>query len=625
MKEFGFLILSICMFTLGMHAQVGIGTTNPLAVLDIRASNQTNPASDDGILIPKIDEFPVIDPAVSQDGLFIFATGNGSVSKGFYYWDSSSSMWTALATGTGTDIDWYEEGTTTPPDNINDDIYHLGNLAIGKNTANYKLDIVENISAQGMRVELSGSNPGSKTGGGILVSNSNNGNHTALALSVTGNGSGLHNGIFNLLSGSGDGNQTGVFSRFDNAGGGNHFGNYNLFNGEGNGAHFGSSSIFSGSGSGIKIGVKNEFSNNDGYTYGLYNVFNGTLDKIRYGTYNAFTGSSDNSEYGTYHMMTSAGNGNRIGNSTSINGGGSGSKIGYQAYINPAIGGTHYGILSDVMKADGYAGYFIGRVSIGPDTPERYILPTSRGLNNQIIQTDGSGNTSWVTPDHFWSRTGTVLNLLNPGDDIVFQSDQTSITFKQSTAANPSPMIYMFDGGTSNSNRMVVSHSTAYTNFGIEYRDSTDSFVFRSSSSDLVEIDLFGGFPLRVYGVARADSFQSNTTTYPDYVFENYWNGFSEINPDYKFKTLSEIEKYIRANGHLPGVKSYQEIEENDMTINLAETSVTNLEKIEELFLYAIEANKKIEQLDAENALLRKHLKQQQEEIDTIKELISKE
>ncbi|MBC8882954.1 hypothetical protein H9X57_04845 [Flavobacterium piscinae] len=41
----------------------------------------------------------------------------------------------------GIDADFFEEGTTNPPDNINDDIYTLGNVAIGKNTANYPLDI----------------------------------------------------------------------------------------------------------------------------------------------------------------------------------------------------------------------------------------------------------------------------------------------------------------------------------------------------------------------------------------------------------------------------------------------------------------------------------------------------
>lgn len=93
-------------------AQVGIGNSNPKATLDISASNIVTPNNTDGILIPRIDDFPTIDPATDQDGLLLFVTGNGTPTKGFYYWNNSD--WIALAGES--DDDWKKEGNagTTP-------------------------------------------------------------------------------------------------------------------------------------------------------------------------------------------------------------------------------------------------------------------------------------------------------------------------------------------------------------------------------------------------------------------------------------------------------------------------------------------------------------------------------
>lgn len=78
------LILFLCL-PLFCLSQVGINTTTPEARLEIRSSNQATPSNIDGILIPKIDEYPAANPTAAQDGMLVYATGNGSVTKGFYY------------------------------------------------------------------------------------------------------------------------------------------------------------------------------------------------------------------------------------------------------------------------------------------------------------------------------------------------------------------------------------------------------------------------------------------------------------------------------------------------------------------------------------------------------------
>jgi hypothetical protein len=70
---------------------------------------------------------------------------------------------------------------------------------------------------------------------------------------------------------------------------------------------------------------------------------------------------------------------------------------------------------------------------------------------------------------------------------------------------------------------------------------------------------------------------------WPDYVFgENY-----------QLRPLNELEAFIRKNNHLPDVPSEAEIKKEG--IDLGNNQALLLKKIEELTLYTIEANKKIE------------------------------
>ncbi|MCV9930945.1 hypothetical protein OIU80_01490 [Flavobacterium sp. LS1R47] len=68
----------------------------------------------------------------------------------------------------------------------------------------------------------------------------------------------------------------------------------------------------------------------------------------------------------------------------------------------------------------------------------------------------------------------------------------------------------------------------------------------------------------------------------PDYVFAN----------NYKLKSLQEVEEFIKQNSHLPEIPSAKEIEKNGLM--LAEMNMSLLKKIEELTLYSIAQEKKI-------------------------------
>ena len=91
-------------------AQVGINTTTPNALLDIRATSATTPTNTDGLLIPKVDVFPATNPTAAQQGMLVYlTTTSGSNAPGFYYWDNPTTTWIGL----GKDVKaWQLNGNT---------------------------------------------------------------------------------------------------------------------------------------------------------------------------------------------------------------------------------------------------------------------------------------------------------------------------------------------------------------------------------------------------------------------------------------------------------------------------------------------------------------------------------
>jgi hypothetical protein len=87
----------------------------------------------------------------------------------------------------------------------------------------------------------------------------------------------------------------------------------------------------------------------------------------------------------------------------------------------------------------------------------------------------------------------------------------------------------------------------------------------------------------------------ANSTEWADYVFD----------PGYYLTPLTEVEKFVNKNHHLPNVPSAGEIVKNG--VNLAAMDAKLLEKIEELTLYLIEQNaKNTELMNRNEALLKK-------------------
>ncbi|WP_019670988.1 bZIP transcription factor, partial [Eudoraea adriatica] len=115
--------------------------------------------------------------------------------------------------------------------------------------------------------------------------------------------------------------------------------------------------------------------------------------------------------------------------------------------------------------------------------------------------------------------------------------------------------------------------------------------------------------------------FRAAIDLHPDYVFQKYFLDYSEINENYNFSSLEEIEDFIKKNYHLPGIKSAKEVQEDGFW-NLSESNLQNLEKIEELFLHTINQEKKINQLETKNQAILEELNTLKAEMQAIKNLL---
>jgi len=102
-------------------------------------------------------------------------------------------------------------------------------------------------------------------------------------------------------------------------------------------------------------------------------------------------------------------------------------------------------------------------------------------------------------------------------------------------------------------------------------------------------------YMLAVNGKIRAKEIKVETG-WADFVFDN----------NYNLRKIEEVEKFISDYKHLPDIPSAKEVEENG--INLGEMDAKLLQKIEELTLYMIEQNKRIEKLEKENEILKTKL-----------------
>ncbi len=120
------------------------------------------------------------------------------------------------------------------------------------------------------------------------------------------------------------------------------------------------------------------------------------------------------------------------------------------------------------------------------------------------------------------------------------------------------------------------------------FNPSTNQTPFLLSSSGKMEIHngTTKTFQLETNGLLRVRSVKVDLNNWADYVFKE----------GYELMPISQLDNYIKENGHLPNVPSEKEVATNG--VELGEMNKILLEKIEELTLYILELEKRINEVE---------------------------
>jgi hypothetical protein len=97
-----------------------------------------------------------------------------------------------------------------------------------------------------------------------------------------------------------------------------------------------------------------------------------------------------------------------------------------------------------------------------------------------------------------------------------------------------------------------------------------------------------------IYGSLKSKEVNVTLNEFPDFVFKE----------GYRLRPIIELEQYIIENNHLPDIPSENEVKEKG--IDLGEFNSKLLQKIEELTLYIIEQEKRMNELREEVENLKK-------------------
>lgn len=176
------------------------------------------------------------------------------------------------------------------------------------------------------------------------------------------------------------------------------------------------------------------------------------------------------------------------------------------------------------------------------------------GVSKMTINLNGNVGIGTSTP------TGS-LELVKLNSNLVFDLNTNGISKIISKGWNASIDIHTFQiNGTENFNQLNLNSNG---NVGIGTTNPTSK--------------------LTVAGNINSREVKVTVDAGADFVFENGYN----------LPSLESVDKFIKQNKHLPEIASASEMQKDG--INLSEMNIKLLQKIEELTLYSIDQNKKIE------------------------------
>ena len=225
-----------------------------------------------------------------------------------------------------------------------------------------------------------------------------------------------------------------------------------------------------------------------------------------------------------------------------------------------------------------------GNAGIGTTSPGALLHVTQNAPNGNQITIEGTGTGAQKAGIDFKSNTATIgtIGFLPPWE------------FRMgATIASSSYFTTLYSGGSETmrltNGNVGIGTSSPAEKLDISGNMKTSGYILIGTTS-LPSVDA----KLAVDGAIYSRKVKVTQTGWADYVFH----------ATYRLRPLSEVEQYIQQYQHLPEVPSAADVEKDG--IDLGDNQATLLKKIEELTLYLIEQNKKLETLEKEMQQLKR-------------------
>jgi hypothetical protein len=238
--------------------------------------------------------------------------------------------------------------------------------------------------------------------------------------------------------------------------------------------------------------------------------------------------------------------------------------------------------------------YFTGNVGIGTDTPlvKLHVTGSQGPAFAKFTQSNVPDAEAYLNITNATGATGSFIPYIVGRTKAPGRVLGLYITGEAEDVVPPASDInyaaVVLDGRSKNGVKLNNSNILSVCNFG------QSLLMVKADGSVGINATDTKGYKLAVGGSIIAERLKIKPqSSWPDYVFAD----------DYKLPSLAEVGAYVKANRHLPDMPAAAEVAKDGLDVG--EMNKLLLKKVEELTLYLLKQDEKIQQLTKEISALK--------------------